>query len=277
MEKTNKVNCFKQKVNGINFYCELRGSGPIIVLVPSGEGDCGSFAWVADGLSDEFTVFTLDMRGCSRSDRPRTWTPMTAKDLASDVAGLIKILKLEPASIYGCSSGGQAVLSIGVYYPKVARNLMVHEAALFDNRTSLQIMGDQLTALIRMRGSKKDAFLDFLRPLAGDEKAWETLGTDYLTRIKENGDVFFDLTFPSVVERVYTDEELLKMPPLIFSVGLRNLELLEHRPNPIIGANLNAAKRGNCEVVKLPGGHYPQITHPEMLIKHIREQTKRYL
>jgi hypothetical protein len=154
---------------------------------------------------------------------------------------------------------------------------MVHEAALFDNRASLQTMGDQLTALIRMRGSKKDAFLDFLRPLIGDEKAWETLDPDYLTRIKENGDVFFDLIFPSAAERVYTDEELLKMPPLIFSVGQWNFDLLEHRPNPIIGANLNAAKRGNCDVVKLPGGHYPQITHPDILTKYIREQTKRYL
>ena len=130
MKKSGGVNSFKQKVNGIDFYCELRGSGPSIVLVPSGEGDCGSFAKVADALADEFTVFTLDMRGCSRTGRPLTWTPMTAKDLASDIAGLIKVLNLTPASIYGCSSGGQAVLSIGVYYPEVARNLMVHEAAL---------------------------------------------------------------------------------------------------------------------------------------------------
>lgn len=30
---------FQQKAADIEWYCELRGSGPTIVLIPSGEGD----------------------------------------------------------------------------------------------------------------------------------------------------------------------------------------------------------------------------------------------
>ena len=67
------------------------------------------------------------------------------------------------------------------------------------------------------------------------------------------------------------------MPPLVFSVGLLSLELLKHRPNPVIEANLNTAERGNIELVKLPGAYFPQITHPDILIEHIREQTKKSL
>lgn len=269
-----KVKSIIQKVNGLNFYCEIRGRGPTIALVPSGEGDCGSFAKVADVLADEFTVFTLDMRGMSRSERRTDLEPMTARDLASDVAGLIGALNLTPASVYGCSSGGQAVLSIGVYYPEVARNLMVHEAAIFEDPSSLKIMGEQLAKLIKMRHSKNDALLDFIRPLAGDEEAWGALGPEYWERIRNNGDVFFDLVFPSAVERVYTAEELVAMPPLVFSIGLISLR---QGPNPAIQANLNAAKKGNIEMVKLPGSHYPQITHPDSLIEHIRKQTIKHL
>ena len=108
-----EVRSITQKVNGLNFYCEIRGSGPTVALVPSGEGDCGSFARVADMLADEFTVFTLDMRYMSRSERPANLKPITERDLASDVAGLLKAFDLAPASLYGCSSGGQCLLSMG--------------------------------------------------------------------------------------------------------------------------------------------------------------------
>lgn len=274
MKKSGGVKSFKQQVNGINFYCELRGSGPSIVLIPSGEGDCGSFSKVADALADEFTVFTLDMRGCSRTGRPPTWTPMTAKNLASDVAGLIKVLNLAPASIYGCSSGGQTVLSIGVYYPEVARNLIVHEAAL-QNDTSLpgsglKEMGEAVAKLIEIKGSKNEAFLYFLRPMVGDDEALQALGPEYLERIKKNGDVFFDLIFRSADQRSYTAEELAKMPPLVFSIGLSST-------GPLVESNLNTARRAKAEVVKLPGMHFPQITHPDAIAKHIREQTKKHL
>jgi hypothetical protein len=38
---------FVHKSGGINWYCEQRGKGPHVVLVPSGEGDCAAFEVVA--------------------------------------------------------------------------------------------------------------------------------------------------------------------------------------------------------------------------------------
>ena len=43
MKNELKMRRLKQKVNGLEFYCEIRGSGPIIALVPSGDGDCDYF------------------------------------------------------------------------------------------------------------------------------------------------------------------------------------------------------------------------------------------
>ena len=54
-------------LGSIDWYCELRGSGPTVVLIPSGEGDCGNFAVVAEQLAREFTVLTFDTPGGSRS------------------------------------------------------------------------------------------------------------------------------------------------------------------------------------------------------------------
>jgi hypothetical protein len=52
-----------RQVDSINWYYELRGRGPTVVFIPSGEGDCGSFEKVAVALSREFTVLTFDMPG----------------------------------------------------------------------------------------------------------------------------------------------------------------------------------------------------------------------
>src|SRR5215831_2010660 len=56
---------FNRRVDSIDWYYELRGRGPTIVLISSGEGDCGSFEEVAASLSEAFTVLTFDMPGFS--------------------------------------------------------------------------------------------------------------------------------------------------------------------------------------------------------------------
>ena len=270
----NKFSSFTQKVNGIDFYCELRGSGPTIVLVPSGEGDCGSYAKAADILSNEFTVFTFDMRGCSRTSRPADLGPITPADLASDVAGLIKARNLEPATIYGSSSGGQAVLSVGLHYPEVARNLMVHEAAL--------IMDSPLSDMLKMAwigmcdgltkatGSKNIASTLIWKQLAVDEQAWNALGPEYHERISKNGELWLDLMMGHVDIKSYTAEQLRKMPPLVFSIGILGMSWLAL-------ANTATAQRAKAEIVYLLSAHYPQVTMPEGFADHIRTYAKKYL
>ena len=270
----NNVSTFKQKVNDVDFYCELRGSGPTIVLVPSGEGDCGSFDKVAEMLADEFTVFTFDMRGMSRSGRPKKWTQITNQMLASDVAGLIKARNLGPATIYGCSSGGQCALTIGLNYPEVARNLMVHEASLMlDSPLPEQIVAaflGMVKTVTKLTGSKNVASSLIWKILAGDEKSWSLLGADYHERINKNGDVWIDLMMGPSENMTYTAEQLQRMPPLVFSVGVLGQTWLAL-------ANMAVAQRAKAEVVHLLAAHYPQVTNPVQLAQHIRKYAKKYL
>jgi pimeloyl-ACP methyl ester carboxylesterase len=106
-----KTKTFKHKACDIEWYCELRGSGPTIVLIPYGESDCGSFARLAKLLADEFTVLTFDMPGFSRSSTPPDFDKVTVRVLADQIAGLVTSLNLTPATFYGCSSGGQNALA----------------------------------------------------------------------------------------------------------------------------------------------------------------------
>jgi hypothetical protein len=94
-----------RQVDSITWYYELRGRGPAVVLIPSGEGDCGSFEKVAVALSGEFTVLTFDMPGFSRSSDPPAFGSYSMAQAASEVVALVRALGLPPATFYGCSSG----------------------------------------------------------------------------------------------------------------------------------------------------------------------------
>src|SRR5262249_41464661 len=85
---------FRHQVDSINWYCESRGEGPTVVLIPSGEGDCGSFERVAALLSGEFTVLTFDMPGFSRSSDPPNFADYSLSRAASEVAALVRSLRL---------------------------------------------------------------------------------------------------------------------------------------------------------------------------------------
>lgn len=253
MTSKTKVKSIMKKVNGLSFYCEIRGSGPTIALVPSGEGDCGSFTRVADMLADEFTVFTLDMRGMSRSERPADLGPMTARDLASDVAGLLKAFDLAPASVYGCSSGGQCVLSMGADYPEVCRNFMIHEAALTNDAPpgAKAEFYKGIEMAVKMIGSKNIFGGPGSGSMVGDPQAWAALDPEYHERISKNGEVWVDYVLGYADQRTYSAQELSKMPPMVFSVGYTSAAWLAF-------ANLQVARRANAEVVWLPCLHFPQ-------------------
>ena len=96
---------FTAHANGMDFYCEMMGQGPTIVIVPDGGNDCGPYEKMMDYLSDEFTVLTFDPRGGSRSPDPHP-RPVTPELFSDDIAALVQEVEVEtPISAFGVSSG----------------------------------------------------------------------------------------------------------------------------------------------------------------------------
>ncbi|MFT0564693.1 alpha/beta fold hydrolase, partial [Bacillus cereus] len=56
------------QVLGASIYYEVRGSGPILLLIHGGGGDADKFHNIADHLAKWYTVVTYDRRGHSRSN-----------------------------------------------------------------------------------------------------------------------------------------------------------------------------------------------------------------
>jgi pimeloyl-ACP methyl ester carboxylesterase len=58
------------RINGVNLYYELRGSGPPLVLLHGLQGDRTTFGELPAALAAHFTVLSFDQRGSGLSEKP---------------------------------------------------------------------------------------------------------------------------------------------------------------------------------------------------------------
>jgi pimeloyl-ACP methyl ester carboxylesterase len=260
---------FKHRAADIDWYCELRGSGPSLVLIPSGEGDCGSFANVADALATDFAVLTFDMPGFSRSGQPPEFGRVTAAMLAEQVASLVSSLNLAPAAFYGCSSAGLAVLTLVAQYSNVVRNALVHEAALMRDSP------EPLAPLFALNDLADTDIVQACKALFRDRMnskgdAWDAVGGEYHHRLEKNYVTWVrHYLWEGLADRLYSAEDLTRRP-ISWSVG----GLTE---GWIVSANRAVARRGRIDVQSLDCKHFPQVEIPELLTTRIRSNTKAHL
>ena len=256
-------------VNDVDFYCEKRGSGPSLMLVPDGTMDCEHYSLVGDMLADEYTVLTYDVRGATRSI-PKEHKRVTPQIFASDVAGIIKALDMAPAAIYGSSMGGQAVLSVGKYYPEVARNLIVHEAALMRDVPIPGTGFEFFKTIFTTFGPICKGFSPRDVSFICNWDNWKAFGDDFLKRHEANSEYWAKYYLGTIDVDTYTKEELEKMPNLEFSVGAWS-------PYWMVNANQTTAERGGKPCTLLPCGHVPQAVCPEEFAEFLRKTCRKYL
>ena len=106
---------------GAEIYYEVRGSGPILLIIPGGPQDAGVFADVSRHLADRYTVVAYDPRGNSRSTFDGEPEELSLDVQADDAAALIGALGGGPAYVFGTSGGAQIGLNLAARYPELVR------------------------------------------------------------------------------------------------------------------------------------------------------------
>ena len=116
-------------VPGARLYYEVRGAGPLLVLIGS-PMDANAFAPLADQLSTDHTVLTTDPRGVNRSPVDDPEQDSTPELRADDLSRLLTHIDAGPAVVFGSSGGAVTALALAQTHPEqVARDHRARAAA----------------------------------------------------------------------------------------------------------------------------------------------------
>lgn len=111
------------RVNGIDLYYEVRGSGEPLLLIMGLGANTTSWYRQIPALSRDYQVIAFDNRGAGRSDKPNE--PYSMSQMADDAIGILDHLGIPSAHVFGMSLGGMIAQELVLRSPERARTLVL--------------------------------------------------------------------------------------------------------------------------------------------------------
>ena len=132
-----------KKVNGINIYYEIYGTGKPLIFLHGNGGSIRSSRAKIDYFKKYFQVIAIDSRGHGKSIDTTT-KELTYVQMANDINVLLDSLHIDSAFVSGQSDGGILGLLLAINYPvKIAKlatfgaNMFPGKKAIFDEIDNL--------------------------------------------------------------------------------------------------------------------------------------------
>jgi pimeloyl-ACP methyl ester carboxylesterase len=125
LRSTAAETCGYANVNGLKMYYEIEGTGNPLVCIPPAFGYAGLTRYPA--LVRNHTVITVDLQGHGRTP-DIVERPLSIRQHAEDVVGLLKYLGIGKADLFGESYGGNTAAMIAVRYPEVVGRVATYAA-----------------------------------------------------------------------------------------------------------------------------------------------------
>ncbi|MGC3943082.1 MAG: alpha/beta hydrolase [Chryseolinea sp.] len=219
------------KVNGLNMYYEIHGTGYPLVLIHGGGSTLETtFGRILPALAKTNKVIAVEMQAHGHTaDINRD---MTFEQDADDIAELLKQLNITKANIFGFSNGASTTLYLAIRHPQFVNRIIV--ASTMYNRagafTGFWDMMKQAT-FEGMPQPYKDAFLN-INP---DKEALYAMYKRDVTRMQN----FTELT--------QQDIQSIAVPALVIC-GNQDVVTVEHATEMF-----RTMKQANLAV--FPGGH----------------------
>jgi len=151
-------------VPGARLHYEVRGSGPVVVLVGAPMG-ADAFAPLADLLAVDHTVVTTDPRGVGRSPVDDPEQDSTPELRADDLSRLLTHLGAGPVVALGSSGGAVTVLALAQSHPEQLSTVIAHEPPvneLVPDHERLRAGTERIIATYVVQGSGP-AWAEFMR------------------------------------------------------------------------------------------------------------------
>ncbi|WP_051023098.1 alpha/beta fold hydrolase [Nocardia pneumoniae] len=254
------------QVPGAELYYEVRGSGPMLLIAQSGEGDARRSEDLVRHLEHDFTVVTYDRRGLSRSAPRDTQRSALIATHADDVYRLLGAVTDEPVRMLGCSMGAVIGLHVAVRHPDRLHTLIAHEPVA----PWLLAAADRAQHLMELERCQevfvRDGWRAALAPMV------RSLGIDPASADREPGvtapelgperaanfEYFLGHDFTAIREDHLDAARLRRSPVRIVSACGRTTarHVFDYK------CALELATLRDGVVVQFPGGHNGNLTHP---------------
>jgi pimeloyl-ACP methyl ester carboxylesterase len=142
-------------VPGAKLHYQVRGEGPVLLIIPGGPADGSMFGPLAEELAAGYRVVTYDPRGISESTRDNPDDDVTVAEQADDARRLLYEFGPEPAYVYGNSGGAITGLELVTLFPGRVKALLAHEppvTEMLPDREAQREFGKSLLAVYREAG-----------------------------------------------------------------------------------------------------------------------------
>jgi pimeloyl-ACP methyl ester carboxylesterase len=270
MNPTSTVSARTLAVPGARLHHEVRGEGPLVVLVAA-PMDARPFAPLADLLATDHTVLTTDPRGINRSPVDDPDQDSTPELRADDLARLIRALDAGPAVVLGSSGGAVSALALVQAHPELVRTVIAHEPPLeelLDDRAELRDRTDDMVAtylagdtMAAWRAFMAIANIDLpgelLEQMFGGERDPQTVADEHFQ--------FAHMLRPTT--RWIPDVAALRSAPtrIVIGIGEESTGQLCDRTSRALAAQLGVAP------TMFPGGHIAFAEDPGRFAARLRD------
>jgi Predicted hydrolases or acyltransferases (alpha/beta hydrolase superfamily) len=276
------------RVPGATLHYEVRGRGPLLLLIPGGTGGAASFDGVADALAADHTVATYDPRGIARSPLDDPGAEQRVAEHAGDALRLLDLLSPDkPARVFGASSGGIVSLHLLATHPERLARVVVHEPPVVEilpdaaghRATVARVVDTFRTHGLMPAMAEFAAYLGQGGTGGGTQareqaRGQERIGLPPQAAARAETTIaglpyFIERVVPSFMAYVPDLDRLRAMADrLVVGCGAESGGEVPHRAAAYLAERLGVA------VLRFPGGHVGLTTHPaefgELLRKALR-------
>jgi len=262
------------QVPGASLYYEVRGSGPVLLMIPGGPMDADGFKDIADRLADTYTVVTYDCRGNSRSPMQGSWDDLTVALFADDARRLLDAVSTDQADVLGSSGGATYALDLVARYPGRVRTLVAHEppvSELLPDAARYHALNDQVGKTYRSQGTfaalqmftKGVGFGDDEPPERAEQPPEEAAAQ---ARIGANLELFAGRLIP-IIGNYEPNLAALQESSTRIVVGVGD----ESTPEQMVYQTAHElAERLRSQPAQFPGGHGGFSSHPDGFATRLR-------
>lgn len=257
------------EVPGARLHYEVRGQGPLVVLVGA-PMDASSFAPLAALLATDHTVLSTDPRGINRSSVDDPEADSTPELRADDLSRLLAHLDGGPAAVMGSSGGAVSALALVELHPEQVHTVVAHEPAMdtmLDDHEKLDGQTEVIVATY-LAGDVKGAWAKFLEQAdihLPEPVLEELFGRERTPQEAADQDFWFEHELRAT-NRWQPDIPALRGAAtcIVVGVGEESGGQLCERISTTLAAALDT------EPVRFPGGHIGFTEDPEAFAIRLR-------